>query len=160
MGRVEADVAGCGIENAVRVTSIGGVALSQASVMECNTAKTLNHWVKTDVDRVLGIRGGGLEELQIAAHYVCRTRNHQSGAKISEHGKGRAIDITAFNFADGSALSVEEHWGKGRNGRLLKRLHKSACGPFGTVLGPESDRFHQSHFHLDTATHRGGAYCR
>ena len=33
-------------------------------------------------------------------------------------------------------------------------------GGFGTVLGPESDQFHQDHFHFDTARHRGGPYCR
>jgi hypothetical protein len=160
IGRVEGEMPGCGIENAVRVTSVGGVALSKASVMECGTARTLNTWVKTDVDRVLGIRGGGVEELQVALDYHCKTRNSRAGAKISEHGKGKAIDISAFNFRDGSSLSVGEHWGEGRDGRLLRRLHASACGPFGTVLGPEADQFHQKHFHFDTASHRGGAYCR
>ncbi|MEQ9260664.1 MAG: extensin family protein [Roseovarius sp.] len=160
IGAVDADHSVCGIDNAVRITSVGGVSLSQAAVLECSTARVLNAWVKRDMDRILGIKGGGVEELQIAAHYACRTRNHQPGAKISEHGKGRAIDIAAFNFRDGSSLSVKEDWGRGRNGRLLRRLHESACGPFGTVLGPESDRFHKDHFHFDVAQHRSGAYCR
>jgi hypothetical protein len=44
--------------------------------------------------------------------------------------------------------------------RALRQMHRAACGTFGTVLGPESDRFHQDHFHFDTARHRGGPYCR
>jgi hypothetical protein len=27
-------------------------------------------------------------------------------------------------------------------------------------LGPDADRYHQDHFHLDTASHRSGPYCR
>ena len=159
IGPVE-DAGACGVANAVRVTSVGGVSLSQPSVMECGTARVLNVWVERDMDRIIGLMGGGVEELKVAAHYVCRTRNHQRGAKISEHGKGRAIDISAFRLRDGEEISVEDHWGKGRKGRMLKRLHKSACGPFGTVLGPGSDGFHEDHFHFDTATHQSGAYCR
>ena len=32
--------------------------------------------------------------------------------------------------------------------------------PFGTVLGPNSDRFHRDHFHFDMASYSSGAYCR
>lgn len=154
------DGAACGVGSAVRVHEIGGVRLSQPSVMECNTARVLNVWVHEDMDRIVGTMGGGVEELQVAAHYACRTRNSQPGARISEHAKGRAIDIAAFKLRDGDTLSVQDDWGKGRRGRVLRRLHESACGPFGTVLGPKSDRHHQDHFHFDTASYRSGAYCR
>ena len=161
VGQISSDTQGCGIENAVSVSSVGGVSLSQASIMGCSTARVLDSWVENDLDQILGIKGGGLAEIKGAAHYGCRTRNHKRGAKISEHGKGRAIDISAFLFEDGSTLSVQDDWGRGRNGRLLKRLHKSACGPFSTVLGPGSDGYHEDHFHFDTANHRGGGtYCR
>ncbi|MBZ0123575.1 MAG: extensin family protein [Roseovarius sp.] len=154
------DGGGCGVQSAVRVHEIGGVRLSQPSVMECSTARVLNVWVQRDMDRIVGLMGGGVEELQIASHYACRSRNSQPGARISEHARGRAIDIAAFHLRDGDALSVEEDWGNGRRGRILRRLNESACGPFGTVLGPKSDRHHQDHFHFDTASHRSGAYCR
>jgi hypothetical protein len=42
----------------------------------------------------------------------------------------------------------------------MRRAHKTACGPFGTVLGPNADRYHQDHFHFDTARYRSGSYCR
>ncbi|MDM8167441.1 extensin family protein [Roseovarius sp.] len=160
VGEVDGASAICGIENAVEVTRVGGVLLSQPAIMECNTARVLNAWVQRDMDQIVGNMGGGVQELRVAAHYVCRTRNHKPGAKVSEHGKGRAIDISAFHLRDGSEISVLADWGNGRKGRVLRRLHESACGPFGTVLGPESDRFHQDHFHFDTANYRSGAYCR
>ena len=49
---------------------------------------------------------------------------------------------------------------KRKDGKALRRMHKEACGVFGTVLGPESDRFHRDHFHFDTKRHGNGAYCR
>ena len=32
--------------------------------------------------------------------------------------------------------------------RFLRTLHRSACKVFGTVLGPDSDRWHRNHFHF------------
>lgn len=160
MGEVDDGNSGCGVANAVRITSVGGVSLSQPAIMECNTARVLNAWVQRDMDRIVGLMGGGVDQIEVAAHYACRTRNGVPGGKLSEHAKGRAIDISGFRLRDGGRLSVEEHWGKGRRGRMLRRLHKTACGPFGTVLGPMADRHHQDHFHFDTASHQSGAYCR
>lgn len=160
IGAVDGASPGCGIANAVQITSVGGIPLSQPAVMECATARVLNTWVEEELDRIVGIMRGGVTEIEVAAHYACRTRNSQRGAKLSEHAKGRAIDISGFRLADGSEITVAEHWGKGRRGRILKRLHRSACGPFGTVLGPNADRHHRDHFHFDTATHQSGAYCR
>lgn len=160
IGAVPGRIAGCGVNQAVRVRAISGISLSQPSVMECGTARTLRHWIDAGLRPAVGRHGGGVAELKVAAHYACRSRNSQAGAKISEHGKGRAIDIAAFRLRDGRSITVEDHWGKGREGRILRKLHRSACGNFGTVLGPESDRWHQDHFHFDTASYRGGAYCR
>lgn len=157
---IRAKTAGCGIAEPVRVSEVDGVTLSQQSIMDCDTARTLRAWVSDSLKPALKFRGGGVTSLKVAAHYSCRTRNSQKGAKISEHGKGHAIDIAAFTLADGSSLTVKEGWNKRSDRKILERLHASACGPFGTVLGPESDRFHKDHFHLDTARHRGGSYCR
>jgi hypothetical protein len=108
----------------------------------------------------LAKKGGGLKTLRVAAHYACRTRNNQKGARISEHGKGRAIDISAFKLADGTEVSVLKHWNTQRFSSAMRQMHKGACGPFGTVLGPNADRFHQDHFHFDTARYRSGSYCK
>ena len=140
--------------------SVDGVVLSQQSIMDCTTAKTLRGWVSTALKPAIRNRGGGVKSLSIPSHYSCRTRNSQKGAKISEHGKGRAIDISAINLNDGSRITVQDGWNDLRDKKVLQRLHASACGPFGTVLGPESDRFHKDHFHFDTARYRSGSYCR
>ncbi len=153
-------LSGCGVQSPVQITSVAGVELSQAATMDCTTAKALNKWVKNSVKPTVGRLGGGVSGLRVVAHYSCRTRNSQPGAKISEHGKGHAIDIAAINLRNGSSLSVLQGWKDRVQGKMLRAMHKGACGPFGTVLGPKSDRHHQDHFHLDTARYRGGSYCR
>lgn len=117
---------GCGIENAVRITSVGGIALSQPATLNCGAAKALNGWVQESAIPIIGATGGGLQSLAVAAHYACRTRNSRPGARLSEHSKGNAIDISEFRLADGRALSVSGDWGRGRKGRVMKDLHKTA----------------------------------
>lgn len=153
-------LSGCGLQNGVRITSVDGVSLTQPASIDCNTARALKTWVRDGVKPAIGRQGGGVKSLRVVAHYSCRTRNNRKGAKISEHGKGRAIDIAAINLNDGSSITVLEGWKNRRDRKTLKKMHKAACGPFGTVLGPEADRYHQDHFHFDTARHRSGSYCR
>ena len=152
---------GCGVAQPVSITEVAGIRLSQAAKVECRTAQALEKWILEGVGPAVGRTGGGLVGLQVAAHYSCRTRNNRAGAKISEHGKGRAIDISALVLADGTRITVLEGWrGPKRHQEILRASHRSACGPFGTVLGPDGDRYHQDHFHFDVAQHRSGSYCR
>jgi len=145
-----------GIDNPVEITNVSGVELSTAAILNCETALKLSEYVENVAIPVIGNTGGGLVEMEVAASYVYRTRNSQRGARISEHALGNAIDISGFVLADGKELVVEEDWGLA----MVKELHADACGTFGTVLGPEADRFHHNHFHFDTASYRSGPWCR
>jgi hypothetical protein len=156
VGVVPGEISACGIKDAVRVRAVSGVTLSQQSLMNCKTAEALNKWVRKGVKPAFGKRNP-VVGLRVAAHYACRTRNNQPGARISEHGKGNAIDISGFILENGEVMTVKNDWS--RRGPLGS-AHRAACGPFTTVLGPNSDRYHLDHFHLDTAIHRGGPYCR
>lgn len=152
----------CGIDNPVRISSISGVALGQTIRVNCQTAKAVANWVDDSVKRAAKIDvDSEIASIAPVASYACRTRNSRPGAKLSEHAKGNAVDIAAFTFADGTTATVLNGFeSSGPHGRFLRKVWKEACGPFGTVLGPRSDRFHQDHFHLDIARHRGGPYCR
>ena len=160
VGEVPGSITGCGIENAVRVHEVNGIQLSTGAVVDCPTARAFRTWVDKGMTPAVGSKGGGVETIRIAASYACRTRNHQAGARISEHGRGKAIDVSGYTLRDGTEVTLLRDWGSGRNGRALREMHRAACGTFGTVLGPESDRFHRDHFHFDTARHRNGPYCR
>ncbi len=148
---IQSKVGACGVAEPVRVTSVSGVRLSQAATVDCSVAQALNTWTEQVAQPAFD---GKLAEFQIAAHYICRSRNNVKGAKVSEHGKGHAIDISAFVLSDGKVLTVA-----GNYNRTLRRIYKAACGVFKTTLGPGSDGYHEDHFHFDTAERRG-TYCR
>lgn len=149
---IGSNIGGCGVPEAVAVTSVAGVRLSQTATVDCSVAKALNTWVDEVAQPAFD---GKLFELRIAAHYICRSRNNVKGAKISEHGKGRAIDIAAFILTDGKVLTVRENYN-----RLLRRIYRAACPYFRTTLGPGSDGYHEDHFHFDTSARDSAAYCR
>lgn len=159
VGRVEGRGA-CGIDDAVRIRSVAGVSLSTRALMDCRTAEALKTWVERGAKPAVGQEGGGIASLRVVAHYACRNRNNQAGGKLSEHAKGHAIDIAGIGLRDGSEMTVLTDWNTRADGAQLRAMHSAACGPFGTVLGPEANRFHRDHFHFDTARYRGGSYCR
>jgi hypothetical protein len=144
---------GCGVPDPVKITSVAGVRLSQPATVDCDTARALKSWIERGLEPAYG--KGRVVELQVAGHYICRTRNHRSGAKISEHGRGRAIDISGFTFSNGKTVMVQ-----GNFDRTMRKAHKAACGIFNTTLGPGSDGMHEDHLHFDTARNRRGPYCR
>jgi hypothetical protein len=154
------DAGDCGVKEPVRIKSVGGVSLSTASVMDCPTAGALLRWVERSARPALASEGGGIASLRVAADYTCRPMNNQSGRRLSEHGRGRAIDIAAFGLKNGGEITVLNGWNSRTHGRHLRQMHADACGTFGTVLGPAANRLHADHFHFDTAQHRNGAYCR
>jgi hypothetical protein len=150
----------CGIERAVRVRSVAGVTLNPRPTLDCRTASALKTWVQRGVLPAVGSEGGGAASLRVVSHYACRSRNNQAGARLSEHSFGRAIDIAGIGLRDGSEMTLLTDWNSNTNGAQLRKMWRAACGPFGTVLGPESNRFHRDHFHFDTARYRSGSYCR
>lgn len=150
---ISSKVKGCGIEEPVRITAIAGIRLSQPATINCPTAIALNRWIKGGLRPAM--RGKKVVELESAASYICRPRNNVKGNKISEHGRGNAIDIAGFTFSDGSSWSVLNNYNA-----QIRKAHKAACGVFGTTLGPGSDGFHENHLHFDTAGYRSGPYCR
>ena len=151
----------CGIENPVAVRYVAGVRLSAPATLNCRTAGILADWMANDAQNAVKKLRSQITDITVFASYACRTRNSQRGARMSEHALGNAIDIGVFTLANGVQLSVEDDWANaGKEGKAIRALHDSACGPFGTVLGPDSDRFHYNHFHLDAAEYRSGSYCR
>jgi hypothetical protein len=151
----------CGIESAVRLRSVAGVTFGgERPQMDCQTARALKTWIERGARPAVGTTGGGLSQIQVMGSYSCRPRNNQSGERLSEHSFGRAIDIGGFKLADGTTFTVLRDWGSQRFGGILRQMHSKACGPFGTVLGPNANAYHRNHFHFDTARYRAGSYCR
>lgn len=153
LARITSNVRGCGVDEPVRVTMVDGVRLTTPATIDCPTARALKSWINEGVRPAFG--RPEVVELRVAASYICRPRNNIRGAKISEHGRGKAIDISGFILSNGRELSVQ-----GDYNRQMRRAHRAACGIFGTTLGPGSDGYHEDHLHFDTASHGNGPYCR
>lgn len=149
---------GCGIAEPVRITSVSGIKLTQPMTVDCQTATTFKRWVDRGIVPAVGGKGGGIAKLDVGPGYVCRPRNGVRGAKLSEHGHGKAIDLMGLILKNGQNLDVLQGWRS--QPRLFKSMHSSACSFFGTVLGPKADRYHQNHIHVDTIHYRSGTYCR
>lgn len=147
----------CMVRNPFLVTAAaaGRVRLEPAATLRCQMVPSFERWVKDILQP--GARaylGSTVVSLKIAASYACRTRNSISGARLSEHGRGNAIDISEFRLADGQTITVKAGWRGSRDaGRFLRYVHRGACEHFSTVLGPNADRFHHDHLHFDLASH-------
>ena len=152
LARITSKVSGCGIAEPVRVSAVDGIRLSQPATLDCVTAKALHSWIDKGLRPAYAPRK--VVELKVAAHYICRPRNNRKGAKISEHGRGRAIDISGIVTSDGRTQMVLKGFDK-----TMRRAYKAACGIFGTTLGPGSDGYHEDHMHFDVPSNRRSPYC-
>ena len=142
----------------------GRVTLKPAAMLRCPMVPAVEHWVQTVVEPAARRHFGvPLAEIKVAASYACRPMNHKSGAFLSEHGHANALDVAAFVLADGRRISVlSGWWGDPRERVFLRAVHRGSCNVFTTVLGPDYDRLHRDHFHLDLARrqHGNGRVCK
>jgi hypothetical protein len=154
---------GCFVQNAYEVRSLVGVQFNQSATFNCGVANMTAQWLENSVQPAAeDAFGERVVKIDVPSSYSCRPRNNVSGAKLSEHGMGNAIDISAFTLESGRRVEVEQGWlGSWDAKSFLKQVRADACGPFKTVLGPGADSHHADHLHFDLQRHRsGGAYCR
>jgi hypothetical protein len=153
---------GCEVPNPWLVRSLSNVAFSEAATLNCGMADPLNDWLQIVVEPAAQRRfGESVISIDIAASYSCRPRNNVSGARMSEHGFGNAIDIAAFTLESGRKVTVRDGWqGPADERDFLRLVRARACDTFMTVLGPGSDSEHRDHFHLDMQQRQSGEhYC-
>jgi hypothetical protein len=148
---------GCAIEAPVRLVSvmvgIRRVALIAKPLLACGFALQFSDYVKNLLAPLgAGTVGASLVAIDTGSGYECRGRNHDSGAKLSAHAKGLALDVGAFVFSDGGKIRIDAQ-SDPQSTAYVKTLRTAACGWFTTVLGPGSDPYHASHLHFDIERH-------
>ena len=155
---------GCGHPEPYEVTAFGGqagVRLSVPAKLNCVMISQLYRYFADDVQPLAETYfGERVAEARVAASYACRSRNSKRGAKLSEHARMNAIDISAVRLASGKEMTIKDDWGSlKRKGRFLRAINRSACRYFTTVIGPDGDVYHQDHLHLDHGLHgRNGTW--
>ncbi|MGE5548286.1 MAG: extensin family protein [Solirubrobacterales bacterium] len=153
--------AGCRIANPVRVSQ-ATIPWSRPGTLSCSMARTLAHFEAEVIQPAAQQRfGQPVKRILHAGTYDCRYRRNGStkvaagsggikGGRLSEHAHGLAIDITGFELADGSRVTVAKDWrGAGERSAFLQQVARSSCSTFNVVLTPNHDRLHQDHLHLD-----------
>jgi hypothetical protein len=150
---------GCSATNAVQLLDIG-TPVTNLGAMTCPLARAFARWAREAVqpaaEQHLGRRVVRIESF---GTYACRTVNSRPGARISEHGRANAVDISAFVVEGGRRIAVLSGWsGPDEDSRrFLRAVHSAGCRRFQVGLGPDSDVFHRDHFHFDMGQ---GPYCR
>jgi hypothetical protein len=135
--------------SAVKLSTTLQVIVKPAPVIRCSMAESLSLWIRDEaVPRVAKTGGAALRIVDTYDDYNCRGRNRVIGARMSEHGRGNAVDIRSFTLADSKVMFLTDvHAPKD----LRTGLREAACSRFMTVLGPGSDGYHEEHIHLDLA---------
>lgn len=156
--------AGCSNLNTVRLSQLhadrGVLELASLGPVTCPVATALAGWARYGVDRAARqILGSPLRRIETFGSYSCR--NVAGSGRRSAHATADAVDISAFVLEDGRRISILDDWSSGnrQEREFLRIVHASACKRFSTVLGPEYNRAHRDHLHLEGVA-EGQTYCR
>lgn len=153
----------CSLLNTVDLTRLPGdmgqFSITNLGPVTCPTATAFTAWVRYGVDRAARVYlGSPIVQVETMGSYSCR--NVAGTSRRSAHASADAIDIAAFQLADGRRVSVLDDWDDGTSAEreFLRVVQRSACKRFRTVLGPEYNAAHRNHFHVE----RGGdgGFCR
>ena len=122
------------------------VAVNPPPVLLCSMAEAVAQWIRTDVGPAAAGLGAPLAAVTNLDSYECRSRNRVAGGKLSEHGKGNALDVSAIKLRNGALFNLTDPL---VSKPFREQMRALACGRFTTVLGPGSDGYHNDHIHLD-----------
>jgi hypothetical protein len=148
----------CGAPDLVRLEAIvladkSRVAVTPPAMLRCSMAEAIVSFVRADAAALALDLGAALRAVQNYDSYDCRGRNRVAGAKISEHGKGNALDIRGLTLTNGRYIELTDPQVPRE---FREKMRASVCARFATVLGPGSDGYHENHIHVDLAQRNSG----
>ncbi len=150
----------CGIAGRGLLTRLVSADL-RALETRCTTALRLAMWehhvIQPTAQDVLGTKVQGLNHV---GSYNCRRMRTAQGENSgwSSHATADSVDIVGVELADGRTIDLLQDWtAPGPKAEFLHRIGQGACAWFRVVLGPDFNRLHADHFHLQGP---GWGYCR
>lgn len=150
----------CGVDQSVIVGGIGRAQLMPLQTA-CSTALKTALWEHHVLQPAAqGHFGSYVKQIDHQGSYNCRPMRTSSGSatRWSTHATAAAVDVRSFVLASGERITLLQDWnGDDVKARFLRDVRDGACGVFGTVLGPDYNRLHADHFHLQV---RGWGTCR
>jgi hypothetical protein len=144
---------GCGYTSVVSAQT--SVAMHPALTATCSMTAGIE-WYEARLDEIaLRTLHARIVRIDHVGTYVCRNINRDPEGLRSEHATANAIDITAFHLSNGKTVSIAKDWRKATpESEFLHEAHEAACDLFNVVLGPDYNKAHATHFHLDLGPYR------
>src|SRR5262245_19997827 len=116
--------------NAVLLSNRKRVEIRPTAVLRCAMAESVAAWVRDEAASHVDALGDALRTVDTFGSYECRGRNSVADAKLSEHGKGNAIDLRALVLAGGRHIDLTDET---VSKSVRDNLRDSACQRFTTV---------------------------
>jgi len=150
----------CVIDTPVKLVSVptatrtgASIRLPEEPMLACRFAERVGHFLGDLAAAVIAGRlSSELKAVRTGPGYECRNRNRAANGHLSAHALGIAVDVAAFELANGKVLPIKPD-GDARGEAAVAAVRTAACGWFTTILGPGSDPAHTDHMHLDILTH-------
>lgn len=153
-------VAGCPLTKVVRVIRTG-VEFNSSFTVTCPLAIAWLMFERHELQPLAQQHfSSELRRVEHVGSFACRNIYHREDARQSQHASANAFDVAGFGLADNTRISVAHDWDNKAapaKSAFLKQVHARACRYFGTVLGPDYNAPHETHFHLDGS---GFGFCR
>lgn len=139
----------CELENQVQISQ-SLYPYSNPLTGQCALMAAVAIWEK-QVVQTLARKHFDNDVAQIQHYGIFSCRNIRgSSSRRSQHASANAIDIAGFRLKNGVQISVLKDWGKdSEKGQFLKEMRDQSCSVFKGVLGPDYNKLHADHFHLD-----------
>jgi hypothetical protein len=104
----------CGTPAPVLLRAVGHdpkVVLDPPATLSCPMADTLGEWLRNTVQpKAQALFGSPVVKIQNASSYVCRNRYNGTNTLLSEHALANAFDVSQFVLANGTRITVLDHW--------------------------------------------------
>src|SRR6185312_12819723 len=119
----------CGGEDLIELDAVlladgSRVAIAPKPTLRCDMAESFAAWLRDEAVPRLKPLNSPLRTVVNEDSYECRGRNRVAGAKVSEHGKGNAIDVRGFILADRRKIVLTDVT---ESKDLREGLRDSAC---------------------------------
>lgn len=146
----------CGITGRVTLRRVGNAALDPLET-SCATALRMAMWEEHGIQPIArDFFGSEVRTIRHIGSYNCR--RIAGTDRMSTHSTADAIDISGFDLVDGTRIRLLKDWeGDDAKAQFLRAVRDTSCDWFGTSLGPDYNRAHADHFHLQN---RGWGTCR
>jgi len=151
----------CFIRDQLALRGVGQARISEVKT-RCQTALRIAMWMEHGVQPAAEKHlGQSVARLHHLSSYNCRAMRtgRSESIRMSTHATAEAIDITGVTLQNGQKITLLSDWNGSSAPRraFLRDIRDSACTWFRTTLGPDYNKLHADHFHLQ---HVGWGTCR